>query len=167
MQVSASAVFPFRRNQPDGSRAFALLRARIAIMRTPERLLRSRMSSLSDFSRPERRIRTSPRFSVIGWSFQCRVSKERASNPEIACAVKYRITREASGECGTFAPSARVFAAIGPVLAYCRKFRFSSITHCFRRAFKVLSPESSRSHPNNGCRNALLRRPDSALSMKP
>ena len=35
-------------------------------------------------------------------------------------------------------------AALDPVLAYRRKFRFS-ITHCFRRAFEVLSPESSPS----------------------
>ena len=33
-------------------------------------------------------------------------------------------------------------AAIGPVLACRQKFRFS-ITHCFRCAFEVLSPESS------------------------
>jgi hypothetical protein len=92
--------------------------------------------------------------------------EERASNPEIAGAVKWWIEREASGKFGTFAPNARVLAAIGPVLAYRQKFRFS-ITHCFRRAFEVLSPESSPSYPNNGRRNALLRRPDSALSMKP
>ncbi|OXC71481.1 hypothetical protein BSU04_46665 [Caballeronia sordidicola] len=33
------------------------------------------------------------------------------------------------------------------MLAYRRKFRFSSITHCFRCAFEVLSPESSPSFP--------------------
>jgi hypothetical protein len=34
--------------------------------------------------------------------------------------------------------------SIGPILACRQKFRFS-ITHCFRRAFNVLSPESSPS----------------------
>jgi hypothetical protein len=58
-------------NLPDGSRAFALLRAQVDIMPTPERLLHIRLW-----------------FFSIGRSFQCRSSKESASNPEIACAVK-------------------------------------------------------------------------------
>jgi hypothetical protein len=104
MQVSAPTVFPFRRNQPDGSRAFALL--------PPLRCYDADSGTLASFAiEPVIRFRTPHPIRAVVRTSQpadrayrsnipaLRVEK-RASNPEIACAVKWQITREASGECG-------------------------------------------------------------------
>jgi len=60
MQVPALFIFPRRRNQPEGSRAFALLPHDVVIMRTPERLVCSRLSPLPDFTRLTRRCPDEP-----------------------------------------------------------------------------------------------------------